>query len=192
MSIEGTMALQYMEEVDLIDNLMDVNPLSDLVDPSAAYVIESTIAQKAGILPFGWDHGVLCIASAGPLVSWAQSHLEQLGPYRLYHAHPLDIALAQKHLYGDRSNEPPKRFGELAIQAKRLNRAQLDKALGQQEVSGGKLGEICVALNFLTAWDVTQVLSQQTGLPAVNLLKQASDYLFDTEVNKVWGLLDEG
>ena len=191
MNTMGSMALQNLDQVELICNLTNDNPLSDFVDPSAACVVDANLARKAGILPFGWDRGVFCVAIARPLTSLGESLLENLGPVRLYRADAIDIVLAQLHVYRHKPNEPSKRFGEIALEDHRITPETLTQALKVQGEAGGKLGQICVSLNALTAWDVTEVLSRQTGIPTVNLLREGPEHAMDPLLHSVWKLMDE-
>src|SRR5512140_2229728 len=61
------------------------------------------------------------------------------------------------------------RLGELLLREKRVTPAQLQEALNQQRANGGRLGTTLVKLGFLTDEDITDVLSRQYGVPAVDL-----------------------
>ena len=63
------------------------------------------------------------------------------------------------------------RLGDLLVKEKVLSPEQLEKALETQKQSGGKdrLGSILVKLGFLSDDDVTNFLSRQYGVPAINL-----------------------
>src|SRR5262245_21762805 len=63
----------------------------------------------------------------------------------------------------------PIKLGEMLIKARLINQEQLNKALEAQKVNGGKLGYNLVKLGFVKEDDITQLLSQQYGVPAVNL-----------------------
>jgi type IV pilus assembly protein PilB len=61
------------------------------------------------------------------------------------------------------------RLGELLLREKRVTPAQLQEALTHQRSNGGRLGTTLVKLGFLKDEDVTDVLSRQYGVPAVDL-----------------------
>src|SRR5438067_12827488 len=63
------------------------------------------------------------------------------------------------------------RLGDLLVKEKILSPEQLEQALKALKDSGGKdrLGSILVKLGFLSDEDVTNFLSRQYGVPAINL-----------------------
>ncbi len=61
------------------------------------------------------------------------------------------------------------RLGELLLREKRVTPAQVQEALNHQRANGGRLGSTLVKLGFLKDEDVTDVLSRQYGVPAVDL-----------------------
>jgi len=63
------------------------------------------------------------------------------------------------------------RLGDLLVKEKVITQPQLDQALKAQKDSGGKdrLGSVLVKLGFLSDEDVTNFLSRQYGVPAINL-----------------------
>ena len=63
------------------------------------------------------------------------------------------------------------RLGDLLVKEKVLSPEQLEAALKSQKESGGKdrLGSILVKLGYLSDDDVTNFLSRQYGVPAINL-----------------------
>ena len=61
------------------------------------------------------------------------------------------------------------KLGEMLIKAKLINEEQLQAALEHQKTDGGKLGKNLVDLGFIKDEQITQLLSQQFGVPAVNL-----------------------
>ncbi|HVN31324.1 MAG TPA: type IV-A pilus assembly ATPase PilB [Thermoanaerobaculaceae bacterium] len=61
------------------------------------------------------------------------------------------------------------KLGELLLKAQLINQQQLTKALEEQKVSGGKLGEILQRLGFVTEDDIIECLSHQFGVPSINL-----------------------
>ena len=61
------------------------------------------------------------------------------------------------------------KIGELLIKANLISEQQLAKALEAQRTGGGRLGEHLVALEFVTNEDILDCLSQQFGVPSINL-----------------------
>jgi len=61
------------------------------------------------------------------------------------------------------------RLGDLFVREKVITNEQLDQALKAQKNDGGRLGSVLVKLGFLSDEDVTNFLSRQYGVPAINL-----------------------
>jgi type IV pilus assembly protein PilB len=61
------------------------------------------------------------------------------------------------------------RLGDLLVREKVITNEQLDQALKVQKDGGGRLGSVLVKLGFLSDEDVTNFLSRQYGVPAINL-----------------------
>ncbi|HEY8849698.1 MAG TPA: type IV-A pilus assembly ATPase PilB [Thermoanaerobaculia bacterium] len=61
------------------------------------------------------------------------------------------------------------RLGELLTKASLITQDQLKEALKSQKTSGGKLGETLIKLGFVSEEDITECLSQQFGVPSINL-----------------------
>jgi type IV pilus assembly protein PilB len=61
------------------------------------------------------------------------------------------------------------KLGEMLIKANLLTQKKLQEALDYQKTNGGKLGFNLVKLGLVKEEDITRVLSQQFGVPAVNL-----------------------
>jgi type IV pilus assembly protein PilB len=61
------------------------------------------------------------------------------------------------------------RLGELLTKAGLITSDQLKEALRVQKESGGKLGETLIKLTFVSEEDITECLSQQFGVPSINL-----------------------
>lgn len=60
-------------------------------------------------------------------------------------------------------------IGQILLSKGMLTEARLEEALAWQKNSGGKLGEVCLALGFVTEDDLLDVLEVQLGLPRVRL-----------------------
>jgi type IV pilus assembly protein PilB len=73
------------------------------------------------------------------------------------------------------------RLGELLLRDKRITPSQIQEALAHQRANGGRLGATLVKLGFLKDDDITEVLSRQYGVPAVDL----KDFHFDTSLLKL-------
>ncbi len=61
------------------------------------------------------------------------------------------------------------RLGELLTKANLISQDQLKEALRVQKETGGKLGETLIKLGFVSEEDITECLSQQFGVPSINL-----------------------
>src|SRR6476646_6518227 len=61
------------------------------------------------------------------------------------------------------------RLGELLTKASLITQDQLKEALKLQKDQGGKLGETLIRLGFVSEEDITECLSQQFGVPSINL-----------------------
>ena len=61
------------------------------------------------------------------------------------------------------------RLGDLLVREKVISSQQLEVALKNQKDTGGRLGSILVKLGYLSDEDVTNFLSRQYGVPAINL-----------------------
>jgi type IV pilus assembly protein PilB len=61
------------------------------------------------------------------------------------------------------------RLGDLLVREKVITPEQLDQALKSQKETGSRLGSALVKLGFLSDDDVTNFLSRQYGVPAINL-----------------------
>jgi len=61
------------------------------------------------------------------------------------------------------------KLGELLIRESLLTPAQLQQALDYQREHGGRLGSSLVKLAFLSADEITAILSRQYGIPSINL-----------------------
>jgi len=62
-----------------------------------------------------------------------------------------------------------KKLGELLVKASLLTQEQLDEAVNVQSQEGGRLGGTLIKLGFVKDDQVTQFLSKQYGVPAINL-----------------------
>ena len=73
------------------------------------------------------------------------------------------------------------RMGDLLVREKIISAEQLEQALKMQREGGGRLGSVLVKLGFLSDEDVTNFLSKQYGVPAINL----SYFEIDAQVVKL-------
>lgn len=164
--------------------------LAAIVDRSAAFVVPAAQARSCGIIPVRWEAGALMVAASRPLSDAEWQNLTRIGPIRLRQAPAIDVTLAQWHLYGATADDHVP-FGELAMRRHGLDNATLQAALNQQRRQGGRLGDTLVALRALTPWHVTEVLSEQTGIPTVNLLEAAQADATAPSLAQVWATLKE-
>ena len=61
------------------------------------------------------------------------------------------------------------KLGDLLLKAKLITQDQLDAALKSQRDEGGKLGEALVRVKAVTETQITETLSQQFGVPSIDL-----------------------
>jgi type IV pilus assembly protein PilB len=75
----------------------------------------------------------------------------------------------------------PARLGELLVRENLISLQQLQKAQEAQKVEGGKLGFHLTKLGYIEETQLTEFLSRQYGVPAINL----ADFEIDAEVIKL-------
>jgi type IV pilus assembly protein PilB len=73
------------------------------------------------------------------------------------------------------------RLGELLVREKLITPLQLQGAVEQQRKSGGRLGHHLTKLGYVQESELTQFLSQQYGVPSINL----NDFDIDPDVLKL-------
>ena len=73
------------------------------------------------------------------------------------------------------------RLGELLVREKLITPLQLQKAIDQQRKGGGRLGHQLTKLGYVEENELTSFLSQQYGVPSINL----ADFDIDPEVLKL-------
>jgi type IV pilus assembly protein PilB len=61
------------------------------------------------------------------------------------------------------------KLGEMLAKAGLISTEQLQEALGAQKQSGEKLGYVLVSLGYVKEDEITQLLSEQYGVPSINL-----------------------
>src|SRR5919198_1038318 len=61
------------------------------------------------------------------------------------------------------------RLGDLLVKEKVITKEQLDRALAEQKKNGSRLGSVLVKLGYVSDEEVTNFLSRQYGVPAINL-----------------------
>jgi type IV pilus assembly protein PilB len=69
----------------------------------------------------------------------------------------------------------PERLGKVLLAAKLITEDQLQKSLLAQKKEGGRLGTILVKLNYIEEDKLLKFLSQQYGIPAIDLSKLQID-----------------
>ena len=67
------------------------------------------------------------------------------------------------------------RLGQLLVRNNLITTEQLQQAMAQQKASGGRLGHELTKLGFLSETDITEFLSQQYNVPAIELKDQEID-----------------
>ena len=61
------------------------------------------------------------------------------------------------------------KLGEMLLKANLITQEQLDEALQSQQTNGEKLGFNLVKLGYIKEDEITQLLSEQYGVPSINL-----------------------
>ncbi len=61
------------------------------------------------------------------------------------------------------------KLGEMLVRAGMISQEQLDEALEAQKSNGEKLGFNLIKLGYVKEDDITQLLSEQYGVPSINL-----------------------
>lgn len=74
-----------------------------------------------------------------------------------------------------------KQLGELLVDTKLIQQADLDKALVIQKEKGGLLGQVLVAMGIISEEAIAQALTAQYGFPYLPL----AGYEIDAEVGKL-------
>src|SRR3954469_15374901 len=69
----------------------------------------------------------------------------------------------------------PARLGELLVRENLISLQQLQQAQSHQKQEGGKLGYHLTKLGFIEESQLTEFLSKQYGVPAINLSEFESD-----------------
>ncbi len=64
-----------------------------------------------------------------------------------------------------------KKLGELLVKAGLITQEQLETAMSVQNKDGGRLGHTLIKLKYVSEDEITQFLSKQYGVPAINLAK---------------------
>lgn len=183
-----------IEDVDLFPVTGPGGRVTDPVDPSAAFILDSTIAQQAGVIPFRFENGHVCVAAAFPLSKAAQEAIKRIAaPVKIYRSSASAITHSHLRVMGAKGHtRAATPFGEVAESLGLTSDADIDDALTEQAKKGGRLGQILVNHQVLTYWDVASVLSAQTALPLVNLLAQDVAHIaFAPNTAKVWEAFSE-
>ena len=85
------------------------------------------------------------------------------------------------------------KLGEMLLKAGMITQPQLQEALEAQKKGGGKLGFNLVKMGFVKEDDITQLLSDQYGVPAINLrhfeIDESVIHLVPSEVSQKYLIL---
>ena len=73
------------------------------------------------------------------------------------------------------------KLGELLVQEDLISREQLETALAEQKISGGRLSVYLSKLGYLEESEMCDILSKQYGVPSINL----SEFEIDPDVIKI-------
>ena len=158
------------------------------LDPSAAWMVGPEICRRYGIIPFALSEGALCIASAEGKPADSR-FLHAVEPVRWYRTGHEELYHAQLRIFGPIRNQVS-RFGDIACARGLLTPEAVEHILETQRSHGGLIGQICLMQNLLTGWDIAEILSDQTRIPALNLLKHRPPN-GTSLMKETWDLLDE-
>ena len=159
--------------------LLDFAGLARVIRASALFV-----AGDTGPLHLADALGVPTLALFGPTDSRAQRALP--GPPRRRHAHARRVGRHRARAGAcGRCLQPPLtlcglnpyhlphsmavKLGDLLLKQKLITQDQLDTALKLQREEGGKIGEALVRVGAVSEGDITETLSQQFGVPSIDL-----------------------
>ncbi len=156
------------------------------VMPEALAKIPAELAQELDALPFALDGKRLRVAFGDPLDALAIEEVEDssdctVEPYQALRKE-LDWAFAT--YYPELGLTPPKdfevdisqRLGTLALTEGYINEAQLQKAVEEQQRTGGLLGRILIKQGVMTEQTLAQLLAKQVNIPYI-------EHLDDAEIN---------
>jgi len=157
----------------------------DPVDPAAARLIPERSARRHGLLPFAITSDAIHVAVGPQTDHDGLRVLERLErPVRLFRASHSDLQAAHQRVWraivaDDEEEEGPhadrldtgvrRPLGDLLIAGGAVDAADLTRALDRQRAAGGRLGEILISSDMLTALDVARALAVQFDLPLVEL-----------------------
>lgn len=153
------------------------------VMPEALSKVPAELAQELGALPFAVDGGRLRVAFGDPLDALAIEEIEDASECTVepYQALQGELAWAISTYYPELGLTPPKdfggdvgqRLGTLALELNVISEEQLQKAVAEQQHTGGLLGRILIDQGSLSEQALAQLLAQQAGLPYVESLTEA-------------------
>ncbi len=159
------------------------------LDPAPAWMLGRNICYQYDIFPFAIQDGALCVASLhGELPS--HGLFDSVRSVRWFQSSQEDLHRAQLHVFGSpRHTALP--FGEIAMNLGILDASQIAEALAEQQGRGGLLGQICLMKNWLTGWNIAQILSEQTTIPVMNILDGHPPIVPPQALSGVWDLFTE-
>ncbi len=89
--------------------------------------------------------------------------------------------MADANTNGAGGSDDRDRLGEILVQEDLISPEQLETALAEQKVSGGRLSYHLSKLGYLEESELADILSRQYGVPSINL----SEFTIDPEVIKL-------
>jgi len=145
--------------------------------------VPATTAYEVGALPFAIDGHRLRVAFEDPLDALALEEIEDVSgcvvePYQGLQS---EIRWALATYYPELGLTPPpdvhvdtsQRFGALAVSKGLLSEEELQDAVAEQQRTGGLLGRILVKRGHVDADQLSQLLTEQFGLPFVTRIEDA-------------------
>ncbi len=147
------------------------------VDPEALGKIESATALELRAFPFHLSNGRLRVAFVDALDALTIEELEDASGCLVepYQALSNELAWALATYYPELGLTPPaevssqlgQRLGELARSHKLITDEQLQRAVEQQQRTGGLLGNIFQEMGFVSEGELAELLAEQAELPFV-------------------------
>ncbi|MCY0879325.1 MAG: glycosyltransferase [Firmicutes bacterium] len=179
---------EHLPEVSLVTCGPEGVRWTEAIERSAVWSVPAALWADQNAIPLRWVDGALWWAVADP-ASWAVMQARVLSDtVRWCRTTLFDVKMAQWLLPLGEDNES-RRFGAIAARRFGLSEAARAEVVARQRTSGGRFGEICLALGILTPWQVAEVLSEQTGLPLVNLLEPPEPLPASGALDAAWGLM---
>ena len=143
---------------------------TDPVDPYAARLIDEPTARRNGLIPFSVTDDRFHVAITADVPSGVLRALDPSGrKVELWRAAPLEVASAQDRVW-DPGAQGPRKIGQLLVEDGSATGSTVEAALAQQQVSGGRVGDILVGSHSLSPYRIARAVARQSRLPLIDLV----------------------